>query len=398
MPYFHWQGIDLDGTIHSGMHFAKTQSELEKILLEQGIGLTHASRPKRLTYRPLNRQAKINFFKQCSVLLDAGVGLPKVLTLLANQSRHKQFQEALSDIARDVKEGVALSDALSGYPALFTGPMISIIQAGHESGSLGAAFGKLAHYLETVDELKKKIRSAIAMPLITFIIFLIIAMVIFIVIMPSFASILHSTGQSVPAATQKLFAFSEFLKTQSAFWWMFGIIFGFLVFRMLFKTKSGKSIGEWLIVHTPFIGSIVQQSSLTYYLQTVAMLLEGGVHLVPALQIGQNTVTNSVLAKQYQQLEEAVRHGQSMSMAMGHNPRLFSEDLIALAMVGEESSTLGSMLARAADGLHEKVLRKIRMFATVVQPALLIILGLLITGLIIAVYVPIFNLSQMVTY
>ena len=175
MPYFHWQGIDLEGTIHSGMHFAKSQEDLEKILLDQGIGIMRIERPKRLTYRPLNRQTKINFFKQCGVLLDSGVSLPKTLTLLANQSRHKQFQEALSDVARDVKEGVALSDTLSKYPALFTGPMISIIQAGHESGSLGAAFSKLAHYLETVDELKKKIRSAIAMPLITFILFLISA-------------------------------------------------------------------------------------------------------------------------------------------------------------------------------------------------------------------------------
>ncbi|MEX0672383.1 MAG: type II secretion system F family protein, partial [Candidatus Babeliales bacterium] len=225
MPYFRWQGIDIEGTIHSGMRFAKSHEDLEQYLICQGIGLMHIDRPKRLTFRPLGRQAKVDFFRQCAVLLDAGVSLPKALSLLAHQIHHKQFQEALSDISRDVQEGISLSDSLTQHEGFFTGPMISIIQAGQESGSLNQALHKLAHYLETVDELKKKIRAAILMPCITFTLFLIIAMIIFLVIMPSFAAILQATGQAVPHATQRLFALSDFLKTQRAFWTGFAILF-----------------------------------------------------------------------------------------------------------------------------------------------------------------------------
>ncbi len=398
MPYFLWQGIDLSGSVHSGLRFAKNKNELESDLLKDGVGLMEAIRPARLTYIPLNRQEKIDFFRQCGVLLDSGVSLPQTLRVLAKQTKHKNLREALSDIYRDVYEGELLSCALKRYPDLFSGSMISIIQAGQDSGNLAQAFTKLAQYLESVELLRKKIRSATLMPLITFVAFLVIALVIFVVIMPSFSTILQSTGQKMTGITQKIFALSAYLKTQRALWDLFAVGFTIAIIGLFLKTKRGRPIAEWLQIYSPFIGPINRDSSLSYYLQTVSFLLQGGVHLVPALEIGQKTVTNSVLKKQYQKIFTAVQSGQTLSFAMEQNKRLFSQDMVALAMVGQESGTLGIMLARAADLLHEKVLRSIRIFSKVVQPTLLVVLGLLIACLIVAVYVPIFNLSQMVTY
>ncbi len=397
MPYFERHGIDLSGTLHSGTSFARSQEDLEQQLLEQGIGLMQARRPRRLTYKPLSQNRKIEFFKECAELIAAGVPLPKALRILADQARHAQFQEILSDVTHDVHEGASLSEALCSYPQVFNELMISMVQAGQESGSLADALHKLADYLESTFGLRKKIRSAILLPLITFVVFVAITLVIFVVIMPSFAHILQSTGKPLSLTVQRLFAVSNFLQTSKALWTAGALVISGIATKAFLKTALGKPIADWLMLHVPFIGSILKDRSVTYYLQTVSVLLNGGVHLVPALQVATQTVTNSILNKQYQAVFTAVQEGHALSEAMSSYKNLFGRDMIALVRVGEEAGNLGRMLGRAADVLHTKVLRNIRIIATVVQPVLLLILGLLITVLIFVVYVPIFNLSDIVT-
>jgi len=397
VPYFKWQGVDLRGCMRRGTLFARSQDHLDGILLKRDIALINARQAKPLISLPVTLSLKIHFFRRLAALLRAGVLLPQALSVLAESMEHVQFQEIINDMEKKIKGGFQLHNALESYPSLFAPVMIHMISVGQEAGALALSLQILSDHLEAQQHFYKKIRSVTMLPAVSFLFFIGIALIIFIGIMPLFLPLFETMQQEMPTATRWLMNISMFLGSWKAIFYGTGLGFLFwLCYRIMGKMRRKKMIDR-LVVTIPGIRHIVMLSGAFSFFNSVAMLLKGGMQLVPALRISKKAVSNHILQKQLEEIERAAASGTSLSQALSQNAGLFSRpDIEAMIAVGQESGTLAGMLSTIAHDYQERLERLLNIYSTLLQPVLMIVLGLLIALLIIAVYMPILSLSYAV--
>lgn len=347
---------------------------------------------------PISLLVKINFFRRLATLLEAGVHLPQALLVLSESIEYPSAQEVISGVGQRVYEGQSLHEALSCYPTVFNFMMIHMINVGQEAGALPLALKILAMHLETKQQFYKKIRAAALIPALTFFFFVSIMLVIFIVIMPLFSNIFESMQQEMPTITKWLMSVSEFLGSSKAVFVGFGIgALVVLVYRLMGR-ELRKRILDRTVLRTPGVYRLVVMSSSFSFFQSVAMLLEGGMQLVPALRISNEAVNNHILRAQLSVLVRSVASGNSLSQSLAQYQGPFSTlDIEAMIMVGEESGQLSSMLSRVAQDYKERTERTLSLYSTLFQPVVMIILGAFIALLIVAVYVPILTLSSAIS-
>lgn len=396
MAYFKWRGIDLTGTVREGKQFARSEKELSDLLLDHEIALVSCAHARSNIFsRSISLETKITFFRQLSVLLDAGVMLPEALHILTGLIYQLRMQEILCEVAADVQEGFPLSKALEAHPETFDSLMIRMARIGQEAGTLALALAQLSDYLEATQSFRKKLKSAAMLPMLTFGFFLVIAGLLFTVIVPRFADIFHSMNKELPYLTKLIVNISQALCSSTVFYFLGALLlFGTGIWSYA-KSVKGKIELDRLVLRVPWLGDLVKNSSLVYFLHSVSMLLSGGVQLVKAMHISCKSIKNSLLQKQVAELEAEVKAGVSLSQAMKRVPgSVFEADLVAIAKVGEESGRLDVMLKKGAAIYQAKVDRAISFFSTIFQPLLMIILGLLISLLIFAIYLPIFSMSN----
>lgn len=400
MPYYRWTGIDLNGCTQHGNECAQSLADLQAVLLQREIGLVRARAGlSRFVSKKIDAARIVEFFNQLAVMISAGVHLSHALKVLAQQTRIMRLKEIIYDLFFDVERGASLSESMSRFAQIFSQPMVRMVQAGQEAGKLDYTLTQLSHYLDMKEQMRKKLRAASIVPIITLTLFVIIALAIFIFIVPSFERIFSMTGRSIPAVTQTLFAISAALRSSQVIVIAVGIFVVGLFLRLLFKTKRAKRMADHVLLYIPFMSRLIKYSELVYFLQTLAVLINGGVHMITALSIARQTVSNTVLRSHLEQLEGDVSKGASLAVAMADNPsRLFSEDIIAMVIVGQESSQLGFMLSKATELYYQHLNRLINRFTKVFQPLLMAVLGILVAALIFMVYVPVFNLADVVTF
>jgi len=332
-------------------------------------------------------------------LLTSGVLLPDALTVVGEQIGQRSFQEVASSLIDTVHRGTMLSEALKKYPALFDRLTIQMAKVGQETGSLGVSLGMASDHMEAIQEFRKKVRSAALLPGLTFLFFIGVTLIVFLLVIPRFADMFASVHQELPALTRVLVQISAFLRSWYAL--IIGFIIGLiaLMVRAYAVSCQGRPLVDRIILQLPFIGSIVHQRALVYFLRSFSMLLQGGMPLASAIGIAKDTVENYELRRGFEEVEHDILSGSSLSQAMGlQQDKLFEQDLIAIARVAEESGHLGLIFQKAAIGYQDKVNRSLSFFTLLMQPLLMGFLGLLVMALIFAVYLPIFNLSQVISY
>lgn len=399
MAYFTWKGIDLAGKIHKGKLFARSAAELDALLLKQEIALLSCATAKNLflSKRSITQSQKIQFFKQCAQLLDAGVLLPDALTVIYSQTHHSQWHMILAGITNSVHEGSSLSQALEMHTAVFDSVMINMIHVGQESGHLIESLTLLGDYLTTKHEFGKSIRSAAMVPLITLGFFAIIAMAIFVFIIPHFIEMFQSVKQELPAVTRMMIASSDFFRSRYLLLVIACVAISIMVIRYFIKTKQGAFVWDSFLLRMPCVGFLTMQSSLANFLQAMAMLTGGGMHIVPALCVAKGMIGNKRIKYHIEIIEKEVQAGSSLSQAMVHEPgQIFGAHAIAIINVGQESGRLTVLLNQTARMYQENIKKNIAMLTMLINPLLMIILGLLITFLVFAVYLPVFNLSNVI--
>ena len=394
MPYYKWRGVDLMASYRRGCLFACTIGELERLLLYQGIALTRAKVQRFFLVAPISQSQVVAFFKQISVLLQSGILLPQALTIVAEQTAHGRLQKILFDINQMVTNGVAFSDALNNYLRIFSPVMVHMICVGEQSGCIASAIDALVVYLEMTSSFKKKAKTAAMMPCLTLVAFFMIAVGVIIGIVPRFAQLFSSMGKELPEITQNLMYVSDAL--QSPLLWIIiaGVVaFVFLACR-LFKRQLKPHI-DTLFLRLPVVSTMVVNSAILYWLHALGMLVKNRVPLVPALRIVHPLVQNYHLKKSLATIADDVASGNTLRFAMVNtNMQPFSPDVLALIQVGQESGKLAQMIEKAGAIYHSKVEQILRFCTFVIQPLLLIIMGLLVAFLVFALYMPIFNLAQ----
>jgi type IV pilus assembly protein PilC len=396
MPYFKWVGVDITGATKKGKKGAHSAQVLSAQLLQQGVGLLKATSVRTPSFLwPINAQVKGDLFKQKAKLLRAGILLPNVVEVLAQQSSNPIMCDMLAAIGYDIQHGVTVGKALEKHEKL-RDPIVGVmLAAGHESGNIINAVENVALYFHKQYIFNKNIRSALAMPLLTLLFFIGISVFIFIFIIPRFAEMFNSFDQQLPALTRAMITVSDFI-TSSAMIYVVGvatiIIFcGYRYFVSVQGTKTWNSI----LNHIPFVGTFLWEHHMCQALQALALLVNSGVPLVDALKIVSESVQHEAVKSQLRGLNHDVASGQLLAAAMGATS-LFLPEVVALVFVGQESGTMGHSLEGAALVYNDKVEESLRRFVFFLQPVVIILLGLLVMTLIFAVYSPIMQLSHVI--
>lgn len=394
MPQYKWQGIDITGKVHTGKMFAKDMADLDHVLFKQDIAMLRASPVQLHSWLPISANHKIDLFRHLDELLKAGVLLPEALMILVCQPQHVRMYTVLQSVAHDVHEGRNLSYALRKHPKIFDSVSLHMVEAGVESGQLPKALAALTNHLEIMNTFRKKLSNALLMPACTFLFFSFVAIVILVFIIPQYVNMFGAVNQELPILTKALIAVSNFIATYGLIVLGLSGLFFFFIF-LFFKARSGKAMLDRAVLQMPYVGSLVYQTTVSNFMHSVSLLVLNGVPLVSALKIAQSTISNSCIAQNVRAMTAQVEAGSSLSRAMMHNAdNIFGDDIVTMVRMGEESGTVGALLAQAAGTYQERVKRSLHFIVTVAQPALMIILGLMITCLIFAIYMPIFNLSH----
>ncbi len=398
MAYIKWKGIDLSGTQRTGVMAVRSTQELALKLFQQDIALLSSSNKKPLPIiHTLPLHEKIDFFKQIALLLSSGIFLDQALLLVMHYTKKKFFKEIINDILLDVQHGTRLSMALKNYPTVFDSLTVQMIETGEESGKLVEALEHLCMHQEMVFQFKKKVKAVLLMPCITFLFFIAIASVIFIVIVPTLGSMIVSSGQNLSTTTHILLMVSDFVRNWKSMLFFVVASSGLMISAWyLFTFSHVKRFLHYCLVHTPFLGQLLYDTTFVYFFQSLAILTKTGVHTMTALSIAHQSIGNRIIQGQIGWMLDAVQEGHSLSKAAMQDPRLFSEHVQALLSVGQESSCLPFIFGQIAMVYKERIDKFLTTMATLVQPLLMIILGLLITALVFAVYVPLFNLSSVI--
>ncbi len=397
MPFFKWQGIDLEGKKRSGSMIARSAFQLDALLMQANIACLKSwqTKPFVLMWRvPL--ATKVQFFRQLSILLDSGIFLDQALELLIHQISNRAFKAVVHDILVSVQHGIRLSQAIMDHQLFFDLLTIHMIEVGQESGKLPEALEHLCAFQENIVAFKKQVRSAALLPTITFVFFLFIALVIFIFIVPAFASLFLSTGQSLPATTQTMLAISDFLRHPWTLITALVCSIGLLISYCCFERSYLYTKVMYFLYYVPFVGTLSIQVMCAYFFHSLSLLTQTGVHLITALSVAQESMSHPLMKTMTHTLKNDVQEGISMSNATLKQTKFFPVPIQALVAVGQESGCLPFMFMQASMLYKEQVSRKLMIISTFLQPLLMIVIGLMITFLIFAVYLPIFNLSSVI--
>jgi type IV pilus assembly protein PilC len=397
MPYYKWRGVDLTARIQKGTHFAPSESELDASLLQRDIALLNCTVIVPRIIKPISLLHISTFFGQLSTLLKAGIPLPQALRLIGERIAHRNLGLMVQEMGSAVAQGIPFDQILNTTSHLFSSVMIATIATGLETGNLPQALDLLNEYMVRRITIEKRTKAALLMPFITFAFFLLIAAIMMIVLVPRFAQLLQSMHKELPSATQRLLMISNFLASWYGWIIIGGGIFASAVLYRMSIYYLGKRKQDELLLTIPGIRNFIVFSEAGAYFQTLGMLVSGGMQVVPAMQLAQKACSNEIIRDNFSAAAHDVAGGYQVSHALSARAQLISSpEIISMIAIGEETSTLGPVFVSISQEYYDRLYKKLELISSLVQPILMVCLGLLITALILAIYTPVFSLSYAV--
>lgn len=332
------------------------------------------------------------FTRQFATLINSGIPIADSIRILSEGAQNKTLKDSLQQIQTTIETGRRLSEALGQHPQLFDRLYCNLIQAGEEAGIIDTILNRLSTYLEKNEKIKNQVKGALIMPVvITVVAFLVISGIIVFVI-PKFQQFYQSSGKELPAITQALLNLSDFVRAK---WYlMIGIIGGLVgVITYYLGTPEGKRNFDAFIIRAPIFGDVVQKSSVARMSRTLSTLLSSGIGLIEAIEIASKTAGNYVIEKALAACKDAVTVGRPFNSALQKQKEI---PLMVTQMVaiGEQSGSLDSMLGKIADFYEDEVETAVRAMTSLIEPLMMVVLGGLIAGVLIAMYLPIFSLGD----
>jgi type IV pilus assembly protein PilC len=396
MPYYRWRGVDLNAQYQQGTSFARSTHELKSLLLLSNIAVV-GQQPSRwqLFVQSVPLRQKVFFFKQLAVLLKSGLLVPKALYLVMIQTGNKRLKEILYATHVSINEGHSLADSLQEYPHTFSKVIVRMVHVGEQTGALGAALTTIAQHLESLQHFMKKVKSALFLPLITLGFFMILVTIMVVVVVPQFSHLFKNMGHEMPQITQILLSVSSIMHS----WWALpSILFTIFVPIGIWHILRSSQNKPWLdkqLLRTPIIGRLIGDMAVAQTTQSLSLLLSGGMHIIPALQVAASMMDNESMRSSFEKVCNAVGKGISLSESFALSDWPFAqEEICALLSVGQESGNLGVMLTQIAQMYQEKTERTLQTITLIVQPALMLILGILTLFVLISLYAPLFSMAH----
>jgi type IV pilus assembly protein PilC len=401
MPIFAWSGVNAKGKKRKGTMEAQDTRQVEAFLKRLRIGdYTIKDAPKDLlagipAFAPKIKVKDIMLFtRQFSTMIDAGLPLVQCLKIMADQTDNPTLKSMLRDINNSVQSGATLSDALRKYPQHFDSLYCNLVAAGETAGILDAILKRLSEYIEKAEKLKRKVKSALAYPLIVLGVGVVVMLVIMIFVIPTFEEMFSSFGKELPWLTQKVIDASNLIMNR---WYiLLPLIIGIAIaLKKFFKTEVGEVIFDTYTLKMPVFGDLIRKVAVSKFTRTLATMLQAGVPIITSLDIVAGTAGNKVVEEALLDSRAAIAEGRPLVDPLLESA-IFPNMVTSMIAVGEEAGALDIMLLKIADFFDEEVDAAVETVMTMIEPMMIVFLGGTVGTLIIAMYLPIFGMGAAV--
>jgi type IV pilus assembly protein PilC len=394
---FLWEGTDRKGNKIKGKSMAPDEAQVRAELRRQGVV---PSRIKKQS-RGLKRGGAITtadiaiFSRQLATMLSAGIPLVQAHEIVGHGHENPSMQKLILAVKADVEGGSALAEALSKHPLYFDDLFVNLVSAGEQAGALETLLDKIATYKEKTEAIKKKIKKAVTYPAAVLVVALVVTVILLIFVIPAFEDLFKGFGADLPAFTRMVIDLSVFVRTQG---WILGILFGAAVASFFYFKKRSRVMRHFLdrmALKMPIVGPILVKAAIARYARTLSTMFSAGVPLVEALESVAGATGNIVYEMGVLRMKDEVATGQRLQQAM-ENTDLFPNMVIQMIAVGEESGSLDEMSSKVADFYEEDVDNAVDNLSSLLEPLIMAILGVLVGGLVVAMYLPIFKMGSVI--
>ena len=392
---FEWEGKDRNGKQVRGEMRAGGENQVQAALRRQGVMPSKIKKRRMSAGKSIKPKDMAIFTRQLATMMKAGVPLLQAFDIVGRGNPNPSVTRLLNDIRTDVETGTSLSVAFRKYPLYFDNLYCNLVEAGEAAGILDQLLDRLAVYMEKTEAMKSKIKSALMYPISVLVVAFVVTAVIMIFVVPAFKEVFSNFGADLPGPTLAVIAISEiFVK----YWWLiFGGIGGGFYFFMQSWRRSQKmqQVMDRLLLKMPIFGVLVDKSCTARWTRTLSTMFAAGVPLVEALDSVGGAAGNWVYESATLKIQQEVSTGTALTAAMT-NSNLFPSMVLQMCAIGEESGSIDHMLGKAADFYESEVDDMVAGISSLMEPIIIVILGTVIGGIVVAMYLPIFKLGQVV--
>lgn len=395
---FLWEGTDNKGNRSKGEISARSEAIVKAELRRQGIRPIKVKKKREdilgsFGQKPIVPKDIAIFSRQLATMMAAGIPLVQAFDIIGKGHEKPAMQDMLATIKADIEGGSTLTEGLSKFPFQFDDLFCNLVEAGEHAGILEELLNKIAEYKEKTESLKAKIKKALTYPISVLIVAVIVTSILLIFVVPQFESLFQGFGADLPAFTQMVVNLSRFM--QESWWWVFGIMGG-IVFAIMQIKKRSRKFNHFLdraVLKMPIIGDILNKAAIARFARTLSTMSAAGVPLVEALESVSGATGNIVYSNAVLQMREQVATGIQLQQSM-KNVSLFPHMVVQMVAIGEEAGSVEKMLGKVADFYEEEVDNAVDSLASLIEPLIMAILGVLVGGLIVAMYLPIFMMGS----
>jgi type IV pilus assembly protein PilC len=399
MQTFTWVGIDKRGVKIRGEQVSKNASLVKAALRQQGINPQAVKAKSKPLFGKAGKTIKGRdiavFSRQLATMMSAGVPMVQGFEIVAGGQTNPRMKDMLTDIKTNIEGGSALHESLGKYPVQFDELYVNLVKAGESAGVLDTVLDTIASYKENIETLKGKIKKAMYYPAIVIAVAILVSCILLIFVVPQFESVFKNFGADLPAFTQMLVNASRFMVS---YWWMLILVFGGSVIALIMVYKRSQKVQHFvgrMLLKLPVVGAILRQSAIARFARTLGVTFKAGVPLVEALDSVGNATGSVVYNDAVKRIREDVAVGHQLQLAM-RQTNLFPNMVVQMVAIGEEAGALDKMLFKIADFFEEEVNNAVDALASLLEPFIMVIIGVLVGGMVIGMYLPIFKLAAVV--
>jgi len=401
MAIYVWEAETRTGEVRKGEIEAVNESAVRGQLRRQGL------KPVRVKAKPKDILESIPIFKgkvkdksvvifarQFSTMISAGLPLIQCLEILATQEANKTFKNVIKSIKDDIEGGATLTDALKKHPKVFDDLFINMVAAGEAGGILDTILNRLAAYMEKMLKLKSKVKGAMIYPATIVLISFGVITMLLIKVVPVFQKLFSGMGQDLPFATQLLIDLSDFV-SKSFIYIIASIVVGIVIFVRYYRTEVGRMTVDRLVLRSPIFGPLMRKVAISKFTRTLSTMMNSGVPILDGLEIVSKTAGNKVVEKALMETRRNIREGKTIAEPL-QETKVFPPMVVQMIAVGEATGALDSMLSKIADFYEDEVDAAVSAMTSLLEPIMMVFLGGVVGGMIVAMYLPIFQIGALV--
>jgi type IV pilus assembly protein PilC len=400
MAQFEFKGRARGGDMQSGVIAAGSKDEASALLLKRGVTVTAIKEKGKEISLPkigggVSQKQLAIFTRQFSVMIDAGLPLVQCLEILGSQNDNKAFARIIAATREGVEGGMTLADSMKQYPKPFNDLYTNMIAAGEAGGILDTILQRLANYIEKIVKLNAAVRGAMIYPVAVVLVAILVVIIIMTKVIPTFADLFNGLGAKLPALTLFVMAVSHFV---AYWWWLLFLVLpiaGLLVFNSIYRTKKGRFNIDKVLLKLPIFGNILRKIAVARFCQTLGTLVSSGVPILEGLDVTARTAGNSVIEAAILKTRKSIEEGKTIAEPLKETG-IFPPMVVQMIGVGEATGALDAMLNKIAEFYEREVDEAVANLMSLLEPVIIVFLGVVIGGIVIAMYLPLFSLISQI--